>query len=227
MQGTFRVHNWIDCLPAEVKAVVHSCMRKRRLAPGEVVFSTGEVSDALYQVVQGELESSTVSPDGKELILYINYPGDCFGETSLVNGSPRFYTASARHAGVVLVLPAGQFARLRGKHPEINHALLRTQSTRVQILATRMGAYASRSLRQVIVQRLAFLAENARLQDCGGVLIQTGLSQKEYGKLFGASRQSVNKELNLLQDQKFIELRKNGIFIYSIESLLESASTGA
>jgi CRP-like cAMP-binding protein len=165
-------------------------MRKRRLAPGEVVFSTGEVAEAIYQVAEGELESTTVSPDGRELILYINYPGDCFGETCLVNESPRFYTASARHASAVLVLPAGQFARLRGKHPEINHALLRTQSRRLQIMATRIGAYASRSLRQVILQRLAFLAENGRQRDCGGVLIQTGLSQKEYGKLFGASRLS-------------------------------------
>jgi CRP-like cAMP-binding protein len=202
-------------------------MRKRQLAPGELAFSAGEVANALYQLVQGEIELSTVSPDGKELILYINYPGDCFGETSLINGSPRFHTASARHASVVLVLPAGQFTRLRGEHPEINHALLRTQSTRLQILATRLGAYASRSLRQVILQRLVFLAENARRQDCGGVLIQTGLSQKEYGKLFGASRQSVNKELNLLQDQKFIELRRNGIFVYSIDDLLEPVPTGA
>lgn len=128
MPDNFGVHNWIDCLPTEIREIVHGCMRKRQLAPQEVLFHAGEVAEALYQVVKGEIESSIVSPDGKELILYITYPGDCFGDASLVTGSPRFYTASARHASEVLVLPAGQFARLRAKHPEINHPLLRTQS---------------------------------------------------------------------------------------------------
>ena len=227
MQNNFGVHNWIDCLPTEIREIVHGCMRKRLLAPEEVLFHAGEVAESLYLVVKGEVESSIVSPDGKELILYITYPGDCLGETGLVTGSPRFYTASARHASSVLVLPAGQFARLRAKHPEINHALLHTQSKRLQIISTRMGTYASQSLRQVILQRLAFLAENARRQDCGGVLIQTGLSQKEFGKLFGASRQSVNKELKVLQDQNLIELRRNGIFVYRIEGLSEAALSGA
>lgn len=223
MKNEIRVHNWFDCLPVEVKSAVLECMPTRRLAPGEILFSIGEVAEALYLVVQGEIEVSTVSSDGKELILYINYPGDCFGETGLVTGTVRFHTASARHASVVSVLSVEKFERLRVKHPEINRALLLTQSKRVEILATRLGAYASRNLRQVIIQRLAFLAENARRQECGGCLIQTGLSQKEYGKLFGASRQSVNKELNLLQDQQLIELRRNGIFIRCLQDLSRAA----
>lgn len=227
MPDNFGIHNWIDCLPTEIREIVHGCMRKRQLAPEEVLFHSGEVAEALYQVVKGEIECSIVSPEGKELILYISYPGDCFGDACLLTGSPRFYTASARHASEALVLPAGQFARLRGKHPEINHALLHTQSMRLQIMSTRMGTYASQSLRQVILQRLVFLSENGRRQDCGGVLIQTGLSQKEFGKLFGASRQSVNKELKVLQDENLIELRKNGILVCSMEGLSKAALTGA
>ena len=226
MPDNYGVHNWIDCLPTEIREIVHGSMRKRQVAPEEVLFHAGDVAEALYQVVKGEIEASIVSPDGKELILYITYPGDCFGDACLLTGSPRFYTASARHAGEVLVLPAGHFSRLRGKHPEINHALLHTQSKRLQIMSTRMGIYASQSLRQVILQRLAFLSENARPQDSGGFLIQTGLSQKELGKLFGASRQSVNKELKLLEEQNLIELRRNGIFVYSIESLSEASCSG-
>lgn len=227
MPDNYGVHNWIDCLPTEIREIVHGCMRNKQLAPCEVLFHTGEVAEALYQVVKGEIESSIISPDGKELILYITYPGDCFGDACLLTGSPRFYTASARHASEVLVLPAGQFARLRGKHPEINHALLHTQSMRLQIMSTRMGTYASQSLRQIILQRLIFLSQNGRRQDCGGVLIQTGLSQKEFGKLFGASRQSVNKELKVLQDENLIELRRNGILVRSIEGLSKAALTGA
>jgi len=219
MKNLLRIHNWIDCLTEEIKKTVVSCMHKKRLESGEIVFSAGDKADALYRVQQGELESSTLSGAGKEFILNINYPGDCFGETSLVNGYPRFFTVTARHCSLVSVLPAGEFERLRREHPNINHALLRTQSTRLQIMATRAGSYALKSLRQIMLERLIFLSESCRTQESGAALIQLGLSQKEYGKLFGASRQSVNKELNLLQQQNLIKIQKNGIFIYNVEEL--------
>jgi CRP-like cAMP-binding protein len=87
-------------------------------------------------------------------------------------------------------------------------------------MATRAESYALKNLRQIMLERLIFLSESCRTQESGAALIQIGLSQKEYGKLFGASRQSVNKELNLLQQQNLIKLQKNGIFIYDVEKLL-------
>ncbi len=126
----------------------------------------------------------------------------------------------------VAVLPGGHFARLRDQHPAINHELLRAQTARLQITMTAIHAYALQSLRQRILRRLTLLAGTARQQPDGRVLIQTGLSQKEYGKLFGATRQSVNKELNLMQQQHLIELCKNGILIYCVDDLLKASLEG-
>lgn len=222
MRSATSHHNWIDRLPADVREAVHGCMHKKRLARGEALFYCGDVVEALYQVVEGEMELINVSPTGKELLLYLLYSGDCFGEGGLTDGSAHFYTASARHMSTVAVLPGGQFARLRGQHPAINHELLRTQSVRLRIAATAVEAYALKSLRQRILRRLALLAKDSGQQQESNVLIQTGLSQQEYGKLFGASRQSVNKEMNLMQKQHLIELRKNGILIYSVDDLLSA-----
>ena len=223
MPGTKNHHNWIDCLPPEVKKAVHSCMNKRRLASGEVVFHNGDVAEALYQVVEGELDAIMVSADGKELLLFILYPGDCFGEIGLIDGSTHLYTVSARHSSTLVVLPGGHFARLRQEHPTINHELLKSQSARLRTTVTAIEAYALRSLRQRILRRLSLLANTTGRQHEDGVLIQMGLSQKEYGKLFGASRQSVNKEMNLMQQQHLIELRKSGILISCVDDLLKAA----
>jgi CRP-like cAMP-binding protein len=226
MHNEASYHNWIDRLPADVREAVRDCMHKRRLAPGESVYRCGESAEALYQVVEGELEAIHVSAEGKELLLILIYPGDCFGESGLIDGSKRLFNTSARHMSTVAVLPGGHFARLRDQHPAINHELLRAQTARLQITMTAIAAYALQSLRQRILRRLTLLAGTARQQPDGRVLIQTGLSQKEYGKLFGASRQSVNKELNLMQQQHLIELCKNGILIYCVDDLLKASLEG-
>ncbi len=78
MHNEASYHNWIDRLPADVREAVRDCMHKRRLAPGESVYRCGESAEALYQVVEGELEAIHVSAEGKELLLLLIYPGDCF-----------------------------------------------------------------------------------------------------------------------------------------------------
>jgi CRP/FNR family transcriptional regulator, cyclic AMP receptor protein len=54
----------------------------------QVVFSQGEVADAVYYIQKGKLKLTVISEHGKEAVVAILGPGDFFGEGCL-NGHPR------------------------------------------------------------------------------------------------------------------------------------------
>src|SRR5205823_6946967 len=54
----------------------------------QIVFSQGEVADAVFYIQQGEIKLTVVSEQGKEAVVAILGPGHFFGEGCL-NGHPR------------------------------------------------------------------------------------------------------------------------------------------
>ena len=53
----------------------------------QIVFSQGEVADAVFYIQQGEVKLTVISTQGKEAVVAILGPGHFFGEGCL-NGHP-------------------------------------------------------------------------------------------------------------------------------------------
>ncbi len=67
----------------------------------QVVFSQGQVADAVFYVQQGKVKLTVVSEQGKEAVIAILGPGQFFGEACL-NGHPlRIATTRAIDACVI------------------------------------------------------------------------------------------------------------------------------
>ena len=58
-----------------------------RYRKGQVVFSQGQVADAVFYIQQGKVKLTVVSEQGKEAVVAILGPGQFFGEGCL-NGHP-------------------------------------------------------------------------------------------------------------------------------------------
>ncbi len=78
----------------EVREMVRACQR-RHIQPGEVLFHQDDEANALFIVVQGELEVAAHSPLGEKVVLAILGPGNVVGEMSLIEGGPRSATVEA------------------------------------------------------------------------------------------------------------------------------------
>jgi hypothetical protein len=68
---------------------------KEEYAPGEIIFRKGDTSDCAYFIVSGEAEVVR-EEQGKETILATLFPGDYFGEMSLLTNEPRNATVRAK-----------------------------------------------------------------------------------------------------------------------------------
>src|ERR1700704_6981240 len=67
----------------------------------QIVFSQGEVADAVFYIQQGQVKLTVVSEQGKEAVVAMLGPGHFFGEGCL-NGHPlRIATTSAVDASLI------------------------------------------------------------------------------------------------------------------------------
>lgn len=86
--------------------------------PGSILIEEGEVGDAFYAIIYGNLR---VSHDvaGRHLNLALLQPGDFFGEWSLLTGAPRAATVSALSQSELVCIDRGAFLNVMQQHPEI------------------------------------------------------------------------------------------------------------
>lgn len=86
--------------------------------PGSILIEEGEVGDAFYVIVYGNLR---VSHDvgGRHLNLALLQPGDFFGEWSILTGAPRAATVSALMQSELVAIERSAFLRIMQLHPEI------------------------------------------------------------------------------------------------------------
>lgn len=87
---------------------------------GAAVVREGEIGDAFYVILEGE--AKVVHPSGR--VVNHLYPGDFFGEISLLDGGPRTASVVAATPLTMLALPRNAFLRMVRQEPAVAVKLL-------------------------------------------------------------------------------------------------------
>jgi NADH:quinone reductase (non-electrogenic) len=96
-------------------------IRREHFEADQVVFREGDRGDALYVVVEGEVEITKDVPGQGAVPLGRLGPGDCFGEMALVRELPRSATARTCSRVNVLVMDRDAFQMLFAYFPPVRH----------------------------------------------------------------------------------------------------------
>ena len=115
----------------------------RRYAAGEVLITEGEVSDALYVLVAGQLKVYTSDAKGRELNYNILQPGEFFGEMGYIYGgeAPRQATADAMTDLLLAEFePEKLHAMSGGAQLQLTRALVRNLVDRLVLANSRLTA---------------------------------------------------------------------------------------
>jgi CRP-like cAMP-binding protein len=192
-------------LPAEDLRRVGELARTRWYAKGrEVVFKASQAGQ-LYAILRGRLKVTGPNLDGGEITFAILGPGEVFGEIALLDGQARSATVTTLEACELLLLEREPFVALLHAHPAIGVRLLEVMARRVRLLSERVEDSAFLDLPARLAKQLLRLAERygERLPD-GGVRVGLSLSQGDLGELCGATRESVNKQLQAWRRRKLV-----------------------
>jgi ABC-type bacteriocin/lantibiotic exporter with double-glycine peptidase domain len=110
-------------LPEDVRRLVTEAFVPVSYAFGEPIVRQGEPGDAFYVIAQGRVRVVAESAGGIEIPLNRFGPGDSFGETSLLEDTPRNATVRASGDVVALRLDRAVFDALVRLHPGVREAL--------------------------------------------------------------------------------------------------------
>ena len=105
----FERHFLLGKLSADEIDPLLSYSRVERYPAGEEIYPKGSPGQSMMVVLRGTAKMSSVSPDGKEIVLNIINSGEIFGEIALLDGEERSADAIAMTDCELLVVEPPRF----------------------------------------------------------------------------------------------------------------------
>jgi signal transduction histidine kinase len=101
------------------------------ISAGELVFEEGSPGDALYVVLDGELEVSK-RQGGQDVVLAVRRAGEFIGEMSLLEQAPRSASVRTLRESRLLMINQAAFETLLSCSPSAHLTMLRTVTSRLR-----------------------------------------------------------------------------------------------
>lgn len=195
----------------ELEALAES-LGRRTFPRGMIIYHEGSPGDTLYIIESGQVRIFLLSDSGQEISVNIYGPGDVFGEMSLLDGLPRSAGVVAMERTVALTLHREDFLHHLEASPHMARGILEVLSRRLRYTTEYAESLALLDVYGRVAAKLLELAERYGVQK-EGIQIGLRLTQAELASWVGATRESVNKVLGTLRDQRLIEVQGQRITI--------------
>jgi CRP-like cAMP-binding protein len=118
-----------DLPPRHLKRLA-DLTEEQRYMEGATVVRAGDIGDTFYVILEGV--AKVVSPSGRTVNRL--YPGDFFGEISLLDGGPRTANVEAETPLAMLALPRRSFLKVLEAEPAVAVRMLKHSSTMLRRL---------------------------------------------------------------------------------------------
>jgi len=185
----------------------------------EVICRKGDMGSQMFVIANGRVTLHTDSDEGKELSFGFLSQGDIFGEIALLDSGERTATVKAIEATEILVIERRDFIPFLEKSPKVAVQLLGTMAQRLRRTDEHFEDIFFRNLPGRMAKKFLGLAESYGQETDNGIQIELKLSQGEIGKLTGATRESVNKQMRAWEAAGLIDCTKGYITIKDQDKL--------
>lgn len=156
-------------------------------------------------VVSGCLEVNTFSGTGKKFVRALAGAGSVMGIVRLLAKTPSLFNYSAHEDTVLIHFPSDGLLKILDANPLLWRGVAMFMMVRHLESLASLHDLALGSLHQRTASTLVTLARMHGAESDGAVTLNLRLSQDDLAAMLGVSRQSMNKELRVLQDAGLIE----------------------
>lgn len=206
-------------LEAESLTELARAVKRRDYKDRERIVVQGDAGGSLFLVISGFVKVTTVSVEGKEMLLSFTGPGEFFGELSVLDGERRSASVTALGSVVLGVIDQDAlFAQIQAS-PGLSSQIIRALCRRVRTLTTRVEELSSLPIPVRLAQCLVQLGERHGRRIGDAVTIPLRLTQEELGTFIGATRESINKLLRSWDEQGMVGLESGRLTRMNVEAL--------
>lgn len=209
---------WFAQLPAVFKDFIVNCAVQQRFDKEQSIFRSGDIFNGIYAVLEGAVRLGYIDIHGKESVATIVEPVMWFGEISLVDAQPRSHDAIATQKSLLLHIPSTALQSLLQQHPVFWYHIAQLTSQKLRFAFLELISIQTQSISQRLAQRLMFI-----LNGYGNHLsIENNvihLSQEQLAQMLTCSRQTINQELQALEQQNILCVSFKKIEILDVAEL--------
>ena len=191
-------------------------MFEARAAKGDGLLSEGEPAEALYGVRAGQVTILKLSSDGREQILRIVGPGECFNEVPIFDDGPNPANAQALESSLLWGIRREDMQRLIREHPAIPIGFLKAFAGKLRYFTRKVEDLSFRSVTARVAKLLLDLAED----DGGGGLCLPGrFTQQELANAVGTAREMIGRAFKAPEKEGAIRMDRHRVIIVSRTAL--------
>ncbi len=170
---------------------------------GQKVYGQGDLCDAVYYILEGQIKVTALSEQGKEAVVAMQGEGDFFGEGCLSGHPKRLASVFAHVESKILRLPMATIRKLLDEEQAFSELFMKHLLTRnARVEADLVDQLFNNTEKRLA--RLLLLMANYN-QDSGTKRAIPRVSQETLAEMIGTTRPRVNGFLNKFRDLGFIE----------------------
>ena len=181
-----------------------------QLEKGQRLFGHGDKSDAAYAIFAGEIEITIPGLDGRDVWLARLGSGSVIGEMGALDGAPRATNANATRRCELLRIDRELITEALLAEPEAALALLGVLIRRLRDTDSLVERTSPMELGKRLARFLLIESVNGRII----------YNQSEIAHHIGASREAVNRKLELWRRNSWVEINHTGLHIHDRAALL-------
>lgn len=191
----------------------------REIRRRDVIYLPGDPGNSLFFVNGGRVKISKVTRDGKALTLSYCGPSELFGESCLVDGSPRSEMAEAMENAMVTEIERSYFDRLMETHALLGRSMTKLLAKRRRELESKLETLVFRDVTSKLAELLLQLADQYGVEDSRGTLVALKITHQELANLIGSTRETVSLTLSQFKKKELICTEGRKVIISDARSL--------
>ncbi|WHZ24492.1 MAG: Transcriptional regulator, Crp/Fnr family [Nitrospira sp.] len=184
-----------------------------RVTKGALVYGQGDSAQSVFFLRQGFVKLTSLTEDGRELILRLHQAGEVFGELCHCTGERREQAVAMEDSEIVELSFDEFVAHLQGNRPAF---LLFLSNVAQQLSAAydQIQTLSFSSTMERLVRTLGRLADEFGEPEGEWVRLTHYFRQDDLAQMIGARREVVSTLLNQLREQGLVTYaRKNGLLL--------------
>jgi CRP-like cAMP-binding protein len=167
------------------------------LRSGDVLFAQGDEGDALFAILDGSLEISVVSEDGRKLSLDVLKPGDMIGEIAFFDPGVRTATATALEDTRLLRIRNRDMTEAIRQSPELGIDMIHLAGRRMRWMNSQLSDQVFLPLSARLARKLLHLTAD------GTETLM--MSKNDLAEFMGTTREAVSKTLSDWKRARVVE----------------------
>jgi len=198
---------------------IASCAKARTFARDELLFMQGQPVRNLMLIQTGRVKLTQLSPNGNEVILWMNGSGDAVGVSADTTASNHTCSARAMEQCRALTWEYARLQQLLVQYPQIRNNINQILSSRLNELEERFREVATEKVTKRLALALLRLLKQVGKQSHGGVEIS--LSREELAQMTGTTLFTISRILSRWSEEGFVLPRREAVLVRDAQRLVQ------